>query len=220
MNKIVLPFNFFLIIMIFSSCILVSSAATTITLPEAYLIENVTQHKQLTGLSCGPAALEISYDFWGVDIDQKAIADVARSSSIGTYTWDMVRAGHFSHLSEAQGMFFPRNAPTAGFPDRPLGYASFDHSSDKMWWTELKSLIASDIPVILLMKYAPETDTGHYRVIVGYDEIQGIVYFIDPWDRDLGRVTNPDGTVTWTMVDFKDAGIMINTGRLIPTGAW
>ncbi len=189
-----------LIILWFS---LVGSAASP--LPSAHNITNVTQHKQINGLDCGPAALEIIFDFWGTDINQKSIADVARSSSIGTYTWDMVRTGHFSHLSAAQGSFFPHDAPTAGFSERPLGYASFSYSSDTFWWPELKALVAADIPVILLMKYAPNDDTGHYRVIVGYDENKGEVYFMDPWGRDQGRVTNPDGTVTWTMTDFKNA---------------
>ncbi len=190
-----------LIILCFIS--LVGSAAST--LPSAHNITGVTQHKQINGLSCGPAALEIMFDFWGADINQKSIADVARSSTIGTYTWDMVRTGYFSHLSEAQGSFFPHDAPTAGFSERPLGYASFSYSSDTFWWPELKALIAADIPVILLMKYAPNDDTGHYRVIVGYDEDKGEVYFMDPWDRDQGRVTNPDGTVSWNMTDFMNA---------------
>ncbi len=189
-----------LIILCFS---LVGGAASP--LPSAHNITGVTQHKKINGLSCGPAALEIMFDFWGADINQKSIADVARTSSIGTYTWDMVRTGHFSELSAAQGSFFPHDAPTAGFPERPLGYASFSYSSEKFWWSELKALIAADIPVILLMKYAPSDDTGHYRVIVGYNENKDEVHFIDPWDRDQGRVTNPDGTVTWNMTDFKNA---------------
>jgi hypothetical protein len=117
----------------------------------------------------------------------------------------MVRTGQFSHLSAANGSFFPHDAPAAGFMERPLGYASFSYSSDKFWLSELKGLIAADIPVLLLMKYAPNDTAGHYRVIVGYDDKKGEVYFIDPWGRDQGRFTNPDGTVTWAMNDFRNA---------------
>ena len=81
----------------------------------------------------------------------------------------MVRTGHFSHLSAANGSFFPHNAPVAGFMGRPLGYASFSYSSDKFWFSELKGLIAADIPVLLLIKYAPNATAGHYRIIVGYN---------------------------------------------------
>lgn len=181
------------------------SADGTTSLPNSHLISDVPYHEQITAFSCGPAALEILYDFWGEDIDQKAIADVTRSSSIGTYTWDMVRAGFFSHHSSSMGRFFPRNAPKAGYPERPLGYVSFDYSSDTFWWSTLKGLIAQDIPVILLMKFAPDDDTAHYRVIVGYNEEEGVVYFVDPWGRDLNRKTNLDGTITWSMTDLENA---------------
>jgi hypothetical protein len=174
-------------------------------LPDAYLIKEVPQYKQLNGLSCGPAALETMFDYRGEDIDQKSIADVARSSSDGTWTWDMVRTGHFSHLSKANGSFFPHAAPVTGFTQRPLGYASFSYSSETFWWTDLKGLIAADIPVLLLMKYAPNDDGGHYRVIVGYNETKNETYFIDPWARDQKRLTNPDRTVTWTKDDFMNA---------------
>jgi hypothetical protein len=181
----------------------IEAATAKSSLPGAHIIKGIDQHKQINGLGCGPASLEILFDFWGPDVDQKAIADVARTSSIGTYTWDIVRTGQFSYLSAAQGNFFPGAAPTAGFPPRRLGYASFSHSSDAFWWDDLKALIAADVPVVLLMKYSPDDPKGHYRVIVGYDEYKGVVYFMDPWDRDLGKVTNPDGTVTWTMSDFQ-----------------
>ncbi|MEM2885378.1 MAG: C39 family peptidase [Thermoproteota archaeon] len=121
-------------------------------LPRSHLIAGVLQHKQINGLGCGPASIEIVFDYWGVDVDQKAIADVARASSMGTWAYDIVRTGHFSHLSSASGRFFPHDAPKFGFPERAKGYASFSFSSENPWWTELKRLVASDIPVILLMK--------------------------------------------------------------------
>ncbi|MCE8425555.1 MAG: C39 family peptidase [Candidatus Methanoperedens sp.] len=194
-----------LILIFFYFIVTTVNAASSSFPPEAYRINEVPQHKQMNALLCGPGSLEIIFDFWGPDIDQKAIADVARSSSKGTNTWDMARTGHFSYLSAANGSYFSHYAPTAGFQQRQIGYASFNYSSETPWWNALKALVASNIPVLLLMKYAPDDDNGHYRVIVGYDETKEVVYFIDPWDRDLGHVKNPDGTVTWTMADFKKA---------------
>lgn len=173
--------------------------------PAAHIISGITQHKQMNALLCGPGALEIVYDYWGADINQKAIADVARTSYAGTYTWDVARAGHFSELSAAEGKFFPHAAPSAGFLERSTGYSSFNYSSNDFWWDDLKALVASDIPVILLMRYAPADDAGHYRVIVGYNEEKEVVYFLDPWARDQKKKTNPDGTVTWTMANFEKA---------------
>jgi len=179
------------------------SAVVTSSLPSSHFIMKVPLYKQLNGLDCGPASIEMVFDYWGEHIDQKAIADVARTSSNGTYTWDIVRTGHFSHKSSAQGRFFPHDAPTAGFPERPLGYASFYFSSNAYWLNELKGLIASDIPVILLMKYSPDDETGHYRVIVGYDE--EYVYFKDPWDRGLGKDIDSNGMVRWEIAKFIEA---------------
>lgn len=216
MDKMNLSVKLLLIFIIFNFTILINNIASASSPPDAYHIVGVPQHKQINALLCGPGALEILFDFWGADIDQKAIADVARSSSKGTYTWDMTRTGQFSYISEANGSYFSNDAPTAGFPQRQIGYASFNYSSDSFWWTELKALVASNIPVVLLMNYTPDEDTGHYRVIVGYDETKGVVYFMDPWDRDQGRLKNPDGTVTWTMADFKNAWNYSKYGTMHP----
>lgn len=193
-----------LILTIFSLNIIISNASSS-SVPDAYLITGVPMHQQINALMCGPGVLEMIFDFWGADIDQQAISNVARSSSVGTYTWDMVRTGHFSYLSAASGSFFPDQVLENGFPERQIGYASFSYSNDTMWWPQLKALIASNIPVVLLMKWAPDDPTGHYRVIVGYDETKNVVYFMDPWGRSLKHMINPDGTVTWNMTEFADA---------------
>lgn len=73
---------------------------------------------------CGDGSLESVFDYWGPDINQKAIANVARSSSIGTWAFDIRRAGHFSELSAAQGNYFPHKI-NSGVRQRPLGYAAF-----------------------------------------------------------------------------------------------
>src|SRR5512138_1898711 len=89
-----------------------SVADTGKGLPSSHIIANVPWHQQMNGLFCGEGVLEGVYDYWGPDIDQKQIANVARSSSAGTWSFDMVRAGHFSNLSSAQGRFFPNDVPT------------------------------------------------------------------------------------------------------------
>lgn len=171
--------------------------------PASHMIAGVTQHTQITGLMCGAGALETVLDYHGPDINQRAISNVARTSSMGTYVQDIVRTGHFSQLSAAQGRFYPNDIPTAGFAERSLGYAAFGHAQNTPWLDQLKGLVAQDIPVILLMLFSPEPDSGgHYRVLVGYDDSRGEAYFIDPWGRDLKRATNADGTITWTYSDL------------------
>ncbi|MEM2839448.1 MAG: C39 family peptidase [Thermoplasmata archaeon] len=171
-------------------------------LPVSHIID-VPWHQQFNGLFCGAASLEIVFDYWGPDIDQKEIADVARTSSSGTWTYDIVRSGHFSYLSAAQGYFFPNEVPLAGFAERPLGYAAFGYSSDSFWLEDLKALIAADIPVIVLMNYYPTGGGGHYRVVIGYDDAQGLIYFSDPWGRDTNHLTDWTGIIAWTYEDFQ-----------------
>jgi hypothetical protein len=190
-------------------CILiVGHAADTKTetstgLPSSHMIANVPWHQQMNGLFCGEGVLEGVYDYYGPDIDQKEIADVARSSSAGTWSFDMVRAGQFSNMSSAQGRFFPHDVPSAGYPERALGYASFPYSSDKFWQADLKSLIAADIPVILLMTFEPNGGGGHYRTAIGYDDTKGIIYFSDPWGRDQNHQTNNTGITAWTYEELQ-----------------
>ncbi len=183
------------------SCILIagfSGAAKAANLPSSHMIDNVPWHQQMNGLFCGEGVLEGVYDYYGPDINQKEIADVARSSSAGTWSFDMIRAGHFSNMSSAQGRFFPHDVPTAGYLERALGYASFPYSSDKFWLADLKGLIAADIPVILLMTFEPNGGGGHYRTAIGYDDTKSIIYFSDPWGRDQNHQTNKTGITAWT----------------------
>lgn len=179
-----------------------SEAVRASGLPMSHMID-VPWHQQLNGLFCGAASLEIVFDYWGPDIDQKEIADVARTSSSGTWTYDIVRTGHFSYLSAAQGYFFPNEAPLAGFAERSLGYAAFGYSSDNFWLEDLKALIAADIPVIVLMNYYPTGGGGHYRVVIGYDDTKGLIYFSDPWGRDTNHLTDWTGIIAWTYGDFQ-----------------
>ena len=172
-------------------------------LPARYFIKNVKQFNEVTGLNCGPASLESVFNYFGPDISQREIADVARTSSIGTYVFDIVRAAQFSYLSQAQGHFYPHDVPIAGYTQRRLGYAAFGHAQPTPWLDGLKALVAQDLPPILLMLYTPEPNSGgHYRVMVGYDDNLQQAYFIDPWGRDLNRFVNPDGTVTWSYQDL------------------
>jgi hypothetical protein len=181
-------------------------AAPGASRPAYHVIDTVPWHVQMNGLFCGDGSLESVFDYWGPDIDQKAIANVARSSSIGTWAFDIRRAGHFSVLSTAQGGYFPNEVPTAGFAERPLGYAAFAHSAPTPWLEELKSLLAADLPVILLMTYAPDgTGGGHYRVAIGYDDVRRLIYFVDPWGRDLRYLPGTEGWIAWTEAEVTAA---------------
>jgi hypothetical protein len=125
---------------------------------EHYLL--VPHYYQTKGYYCGPAALEMVFDYYGPDIPQTEIADVARTAPApyGTYTPDMVRAAHFSNLSTSVGAEMPGSI--TGYTARTFGYVALEHRFTTM--VELKSLIAAGYPIIVLT-------TWHFRVAVGYN---------------------------------------------------
>lgn len=204
------------------SCILIAGQAAdtgtegSASLPSSHMIEDFPWHQQMNGLFCGEGVLEGVYDYYGPDINQKEIADVARSSSAGTWTFDMVRAGHFSNMSSAQGRFFPHEAPVAGYPERALGYASLPHSSDQFWLEDLKRLIAADTPVIVLMTYEPNGGGGHYRTVIGYDDINSSIFFSDPWGRDLKHQTDKTGITSWSYEELQSGWNYTTEGESYP----
>jgi parallel beta-helix repeat protein len=134
---------------------------TRTTEPTVYI--SVPYHAQINGYYCGPAALEMVFNFYGADIDQPEIGDVARATGLGTYTCDMTRAAHFSNMSTSF------SGSLTGYTARKLGYAAFEYAG--MTIDELKSLITIGYPIIVL-------GTWHFRVAVGYDSTH--IMFQDP----------------------------------------
>ena len=63
----------------------------------------------------------------------------------------------------------------------------------------------ADIPVIVLMAYAPDGDVGHYRVVVGYDDEQSLIYFSDTWGRDIMKPSGFTSVISWSYADFETA---------------
>ena len=156
--------------------------------PLAYNIDGVPFHYQQTTYNCGPAALEMVFDYCGPDINQTDIAHAANTNSaIGTYALDLRRAAHFSHLSTSVQWPYIQ-----GYAERWLGYAA----AENKWmdggpdypdrYNDLKNLISSDFPVIILSWYDATHSSGHFRVVKGYDDRTSIFIVHDPWDPNLG----------------------------------
>jgi len=155
-------------------------------------------HYQDTYYYCGPASLEIIFDYYGEDINQSEIADVART--IGdpvdsTFTDELLRAAHFSNISTSGGGEIPDENIT-GYTLRKLGYAAFE--AQGMSLTQLKSYIDQDKPLILLMYYSGAHKSTHYRVVTGYNETH--VFLHDPWNNVTwgGRYGGPNLVFNYT----------------------
>jgi len=172
------------------------------SIPEKYIIQTVPYHFQITDYGCGDASLEMVLNYFGPDINQLSIADVMRTSEeFGTLSVDIVRGGHFSPISSSVGIQFPNVSLSNGYLNTSFGLSSFWRDSDEFWLDSLKVLIANDVPVIILMHFAPNgTNDGHFRVVVGYDDINNQIIMNDPWNRD----NNPPIAV-WSYADFQNA---------------
>jgi parallel beta-helix repeat protein len=147
-------------------------------------ISSVPYHAQETYYYCGPASLEMLFDFYGPDIPQIEIADVARASPDGVYTFDMIRAAHFSNMSTSVGKESPLNF--TGYTARKLGYAALECGG--MTIDDLKSLILAGYPIIVLT-------TWHFRVVVGFDS--SYIIFQDSNYGSMYTMTYRDFDTDW-----------------------
>lgn len=152
--------------------------AKAIIVAESHFID-VPFYYQIKTYYCGPAALQMVFDYFGENISQLEIADVARTVPYVTYTDELRRAAHFSDMSTSMGSEMPGNI--TGYSARKLGYAAFEMFD--MTLDDLKALIDRDVPVILLMRWIPGEPYGHYRVAVGYNATH--IFLHDPWNNIL-----------------------------------
>ena len=140
---------------------------------------------------CGPACLQMVFNYYGENISQYEIAAVARS--IGdpvyeTFTGELTRAGHFSNISTSMGSDLPYNI--TGYTLRTLGYAAFE--SHGMNLTTLEEYLNEGKPIILLMWYSYHHVSTHFRVVTGYNQTH--VFLHDPWNKPAwgGAYGGPD----------------------------
>ena len=173
-----------------------SGGSTTLTLipepvlPSAVLL-NVPYHAQINDYDCGPAALEEVFNYYGPDVPQYQIMDVARTtSSEGTYDIDLIRAAQFSNLSSTTESQAEELHPFSGYPSRSLGYAALDCYG--MSIEELKAVLAAGYPVIVLT-------TWHFRVAVGYTS--QYIIFQDPYYGSMYEMTYAAFSADW---DYSD----------------
>lgn len=164
------------------------------TLPAAYEFE-VPYYQQLTNVWCGPASLEMLFDFYGPDITQSDIALVAETDSSGTYTSEMIRAAHYSSNSDTTDI------PPDGYGVRRFGYAAYWHQWSGTYEAiseSVKTLLVNNIPLLVLTYYDASHSTGHYRVLKGYDDVTNNYILHDPWYS--GTYHGPNETINQNLL--------------------
>jgi len=160
----------------------------------------VPYHSQDRGYYCGPACLEMIFDFYGPDIPQEEIADAARTDGTfpnpyGTYSYEMRRSAHFSDLSTSAGELITH---VTGYTTRGLGYAAFEYQLTTI--AQLTSLIDAGYPVGVLQWNNLTHNWGHFRVVVGYDDAAQTITVHDP----LPSLFPPGQNNVYSYADFND----------------
>lgn len=162
---------------------------------------HVPFHYQEKDYYCGPAVLQMVFNYYGENISQFQIADVARTIGepiYSTFTDELRRAGHFSNVSTSMGDEIPENI--TGYTSREIGYSASE--AHDMNLTTLKSFIDQSKPLILLMWYSSHHVSTHYRVVTGYNETH--VFLHDPWNKPLwgGKYGGPN--ISFNNTEFLD----------------
>ena len=162
-------------------------------IPESYNISGNSlddggdwYHSQ-SSMYCGPASLQMVFDYYGPLIEQADIADAGHyDDAQGVWPSDLIRAGHFSNSSTSSGLVLGSSNKLDGYPERSLGYAGFTHDwSDGSpdypnRFIDLKRLIAGDTPPILCMWWDESHNALHYRVPRGYNNDTGEIICYEP----------------------------------------
>eukprot|EP01132_Coremiostelium_polycephalum_P005886 gene5886-7328_t len=174
--------------------------------PDAYIIQGVPYHRQETKYNCGDASLQMVFGYYGIDVNQLEIDNVARTSKKeGTSTYDIIRAAQFSSMSVAQGNVKPNHIDNKGYKGQRLGLNAVGYSTDYIWTDDLKVYLSLDIPVITLMHYSLQDPGGHFRVVIGFNETGEYFTTLDPWDRDsqprVFNISYTDFATLWNYIE-------------------
>ena len=149
--------------------------------PSSYNL-SVPHYYQGTSYHCGPASVEMVLDYWGPHVNQTDIGYVANCTlSAGSYASDNRRAGHFSSSSTA--ILDPN---LHGYDERWLGYGAcecqWSYSPDYATrYTDLYELVYAGYPIEVLTYYDTSHNSGHFRVVKGYNNNTDVFIVHDPW---------------------------------------
>jgi hypothetical protein len=163
-------------------------AVVLLTAPaEAEVVDlDVPYHRQVTSWYCAEASLKMVFDYWGEEIPQHDIGDVANEREVGgTYATDLVRAARFSNISTSIQYREGGGSQLQGYDQRPYGYAAHVNQwSDTAYqadrYTDLMELVREGYPVIMLCWLDAEHQVTHFRVIKGFDTGTGDFLVHDP----------------------------------------
>jgi len=136
----------------------------------------VPYFKQDTVYSCGPAALQMIFAFYGKGFSEKALA-----KKLNTTVSDGTKHQSLINIAKSEGFYVYVN----------------NNSSLK----EVHSLLLENIPVMVNF-IEPSNDDGHYSVVVAVREDS--IVLNDPWNGEGLIMDSSDFVARWCSEDSKN----------------
>ncbi len=172
-----------------------SSASATRTVPAADSSAEPAAHRDTppawdldvihyyqVGPTCAVTSTEMILDYFGPHVPKDDIAHASDNGGPNGYPGsNYVRAMSFSRASTAV-----QDTSLHGYNERRYGYAAFEnswaepeHYPDR--YTDLKSLISSGYPLLVYTWFDDAHESGHYKLLKGYDDSTDVFIIHDPW---------------------------------------
>ncbi len=143
-------------------------------IPDAYMIDGVQRVRQLKNY-CGPACMAAVMKYHGSSLTQEAI---------GGATYDPVSAA----TNGADMLFYAREQ----------GFAAYSWNTSI---SDVKQKIAAQLPVIALQQNSLQDPSGHYRVLVGYDDTRSVFHVIDPY-YERTEISYTECRILWRSMGY------------------
>ena len=150
--------------------LLLAASVSPADVPTACKVDNIHRIKQITNY-CGPACLAMVLRHYGKDITQEAI---------GKEVYDAVTGA----TNGADMLLYARQQ----------GFAAYSWNSSV---ADLKDKIAQGIPVIVLQENSRRDSSGHFRVVIGYDEDTANFSVLDPYYDEITDIKYSECDRLW-----------------------
>jgi len=124
--------------------------------------------KQYRDYTCGSVCLEMIFDYYGKKISREKIMKIAKTTKRGT--------GHLNMINAV----------------RTFGFYCYVHENSSV--NQIKHFIGKKFPV-LVNYIEPDTNEGHYAVVIGYDGWNIILN--DPWNGKNFKISFKNFKKRW-----------------------
>lgn len=135
--------------------------------------------------NCGPAALSMALAYYDIRVSQQELGQILRPYQVqgGDNDDKSVTLSELATQAESYGLrsFY-----------RPAGNIQL-----------MKRLLALGLPVVTRTTTKPGEDIGHYRVLVGYDDMTGQLIQDDSLQGNNLRYSYPDFNAMWAVFNYE-----------------